>query len=108
MNKRLGARRHKLVRNKRNGRPLAKDTGRGRRIGRPPAGARAGERVKDYPQVSIRIPEDVRAMLNALAEVTSLAQWRVIVNGIRCYLRELPPQQKRLVEARVARMLKMD
>src|SRR5262249_34794030 len=27
-----------------------------RRAGRPPAGAREGEKVKDYPQLSIRVP----------------------------------------------------
>ena len=36
------------------------------RIGRPPAGARAGERVKDYPQLSVRLPDEVKARLNPL------------------------------------------
>lgn len=79
---------------------------RERRVGRPPAGAREGERVKDYPQVSIRIPENIRAMLLALAEVTGLSQWRIVVHGINCYVDELPPQQKRSVEVRAARLLK--
>jgi hypothetical protein len=38
-----------------------------RRIGRPPAGARAGERVKDYPQLSVRVPGDVKARLQAIS-----------------------------------------
>ena len=33
-----------------------KETPERRRIGRPPAGARDGEKVKDYPQLSIRLP----------------------------------------------------
>ncbi len=85
---------------------MVKEFNRVRRIGRPPAGARAGERVKDYPQVSMRIPGDARAMLHALAEVTGLSQWRIIAEAIRCYLRDLPPQQKRVVETRAARLLK--
>ena len=48
-----------------------------RRAGRPPAGAREGEKVKDYPQLSIRVPVEMKARLNALSAVTGLAQWRV-------------------------------
>ena len=32
-----------------------------RRAGRPPAGARDGEKVKDYPQLSIRVPLEMKA-----------------------------------------------
>ena len=42
---------------------MAKASTEPRRIGRPPAGARAGEKVKDYPQLSIRLPGDVKAKL---------------------------------------------
>src|SRR5438552_14974364 len=49
-----------------------------RRIGRPPAGARAGEKVKDYPQLSIRLPEDVKAKLQALSAIAHKPQWRII------------------------------
>ena len=42
-----------------------------RRIGRPPAGARVGEKVKDYPQLSIRLPGDVKAKLQALSIIAS-------------------------------------
>ena len=44
-----------------------------RRIGRPPAGARDGEKVKDYPQLSIRLPGDVKAKLHALARAKRCA-----------------------------------
>lgn len=56
-----------------------------RRAGRPPAGAKTGERVKDYPQLSIRVPVEFKARLNALNAVTGLAQWRVIVEAINCF-----------------------
>ena len=45
---------------------------RRRRAGRPPAGAREGEKVKDYPQLSIRVPVELKARLNALSAVTGL------------------------------------
>ena len=68
------------------------------RIGRPPAGAREGERVKDYPQLSIRVPADVKATLRALSVVRSRPQWRLIVEAIDCYLRERPDDERRSVE----------
>jgi len=69
-----------------------------RRIGRPPAGARAGERVKDYPQLSIRLPGEVKAKLQALSLVASRPQWRIITDAIDCYLRERPEAERRIVD----------
>lgn len=69
-----------------------------RRIGRPPAGARAGEKVKDYPQLSIRLPGDVKAKLQALSLVVSRPQWRVITDAIDCYMRDRPESERRMIE----------
>ena len=69
-----------------------------RRAGRPPAGAREGEKVKDYPQLSIRVPLEFKVRLNALSAVTGLAQWRVIVEAINCFFHELPPNDRELVD----------
>ena len=68
-----------------------------RRIGRPPAGARAGEKVKDYPQLSIRLPGEVKAKLQALSVVASRPQWRIITDAIECYLRERPEAERLMV-----------
>jgi predicted DNA-binding protein len=69
-----------------------------RRIGRPPAGARAGERVKDYPQLSIRLPNDVKAKLRALSLVGARPQWRIIAEAVEGYLRERPEAERQIVE----------
>jgi hypothetical protein len=69
-----------------------------RRVGRPPAGARVGEKVKDYPQLSIRLPEDVKAKLQALSLLAARPQWRIITDAIECYLRELPEAERRMVD----------
>jgi predicted DNA-binding protein len=69
-----------------------------RRAGRPPAGAKEGEKVKDYPQLSIRLPIELKTRLNALSAVTGLAQWRVIVEAINCFFHELPPTDRELVD----------
>ena len=74
-----------------------------RRIGRPPAGARAGERVKDYPQLSIRLPTDVKAKVQALSQITSQPQWRLIAHAIECYLRDRPEHERKLVAELVGR-----
>ena len=74
-----------------------------RRVGRPPAGAREGERVKDYPQLSIRLPGDVKAKLHALSVVSARPQWRLISDAIDCYLREWPEPERRLVDELVGR-----
>lgn len=68
-----------------------------RRAGRPPAGAKQGEKVKDYPQLSVRLPVEIKARVNALSVVTGLAQWRVIVEAIDCLFHDLPPADRALV-----------
>jgi len=67
------------------------------RIGRPPAGAREGERVKDYPQLSVRLPVEVKAKLEALSLLDARPQWRIITDAIDCYLRERPEAERRMV-----------
>ncbi len=74
-----------------------------RRIGRPPAGAREGEKVKDYPQLSIRLPADVKARLQALSLVASRPQWRIITEAIDCYMRERTDAERRIVDELVGR-----
>jgi len=68
-----------------------------RRAGRPPAGARAGEKVKDYPQLSVRLPDEVKATLQALSVLASRPQWRIITDAIECYLRERTDAERRMV-----------
>ena len=77
-----------------------------RRVGRPPAGAREGERVKDYPQLSIRVPLEFKARLNALSVVTGLAQWRVIMEAITCFNDDLPKPERDLVDGLSERLMR--
>jgi predicted DNA-binding protein len=81
-------------------------TNRRRRVGRPPAGAKEGEKVKDYPQLSVRVPQEMKARLNALSVVTGLAQWRLIVQAIDCIVQELPPTDRELVDGLSARLMR--
>ncbi|MBW8862113.1 MAG: hypothetical protein JF601_07045 [Acidobacteria bacterium] len=77
-----------------------------RRAGRPPAGAKEGEKVKDYPQLSIRVPLEFKARLNALSAVTGLAQWRVIVEAINCFFSDLPQTDQELVDGLSERLMR--
>jgi predicted DNA-binding protein len=77
-----------------------------RRAGRPPAGAKDGEKVKDYPQLSIRVPVELKARLNAMSAVTGLAQWRVIVEAINCAFDELPATDRALVTGLSERLMR--
>jgi predicted DNA-binding protein len=74
-----------------------------RRIGRPPAGAREGERVKDYPQLSIRLPAEIRSKLQALSVVTARPQWRLITDAIECYLKTRPESEQQAVDEMAGR-----
>ena len=77
-----------------------------RPVGRPPAGAKEGERVKDYPQLSIRVPLEFKARLNALSAVTGLAQWRVIMEAINCFNDDLPKPERDLVAGLSERLMR--
>lgn len=79
-----------------------------RRAGRPPAGAREGEKVTDYPQLSVRLPIEMKARLNALSAVTGLAQWRVIVEAIDCLLSGLPENDRALVDGLCERLIRAE
>jgi hypothetical protein len=82
--------------------PKVKDR---RRVGRPPAGE-DGEKVKDYPQLSIRVPLEFKARLNALSAVTGLAQWRVIDQAINCFNNDLPKSERDLVDGLSERLMR--
>lgn len=60
--------------------------------------------MKDYPQLSIRVPSEIKARLNALSAVTGLAQWRVIVDAIDCLLLGLSPADRALVDGLCERL----
>jgi hypothetical protein len=79
---------------------LSKRKSTNSKVGRPPAGDR-GERVKDYPQVSFRLPKTARDKLVALSKVRKQPQWRLIVESVECFLRDLPRHE----QAQVARLL---
>jgi hypothetical protein len=69
-----------------------------RRAGRPPAGAHPGEKEKDYPQVSLRIPPDLKSQLYALSVLRAKPQWRIMIDAIECLVRTLPESERRMMQ----------
>ena len=57
-----------------------------RSVGRRPAGARAGEKVSQYRQFTVRLPDDVRTELDAIAGVLRQPAWRVVMDAVRAYV----------------------
>lgn len=76
-----------------------------RRAGRPPGGD-GGERVKDYPQLSMRVPTEMKARLTALSAVTGRAQWRLVVEAIDCFVEDLSSTDRELVDGLSKRLLR--
>jgi hypothetical protein len=65
-----------------------------RKAGRPPGGV-DGQRVRDYPQVSIRVPPKRYAQLAALTRSTGLTRLEIFVRALECYEESLRAQRRR-------------
>ena len=67
------------------------------RVGRPPGGA-GGARVSDYTQVSLRVPETTKTLLEALTGMTGLPAWRLLGDALALYVERLPEDERRLLK----------
>ena len=65
-----------------------------RKAGRPPGGV-DGQRVRDYPQVSIRVPPKLYAQLAGLTRTTGLSRLEIFIRAIDCYESSLRGQRRR-------------
>jgi hypothetical protein len=54
-----------------------------------------GQRVRDYPQVSIRVPPKLYAQLAALTKSTGLSRLEIFVRAIECYEASLRTHRRR-------------
>jgi hypothetical protein len=54
--------------------------------GRPSTGIRPGEKVSEYRQFTVRLPEDVRGELEAASGALRRPAWRVVIDAIRAYV----------------------
>lgn len=68
--------------------------------GRPRQGLRPGERVRDYPTVTIRLPGETQALLRALCSHMELPLWQTVRHLTVCFVRDLPGKERRIVVRR--------
>ena len=67
--------------------------------GRRPTGLKPGELASRYPRLTMRLPPDTIAELDAAARATGFPQWRVIVEAVRTFYGKAPgltPEQLRI------------
>jgi hypothetical protein len=65
--------------------------------GRPRGGVRTGERIRDYPTLTVRAPPETRVMLRALCSSERLPAWQMIRHLVVCFVRDLPARQRRMI-----------
>ena len=74
-----------------------------RKRGRPPTGAR-GEKVSDYPQMTIRLPVETRAKLNTLSLLLATPIWQIVDRAINVYVTHLPKRDQAILGPLVERL----
>jgi hypothetical protein len=75
---------------------------RERPVGRPTTGIRPGEKASDYKRFAVRLPDDVRAELEAASGALRKPAWRVVIDAIKAYVGSGPgltDDEKRVVKA---------
>ena len=65
-----------------------------RKAGRPPGGVN-GQRVRDYPQVSIRVPPKLYAQLATISRQTGMSRLQIFIEAIDCFENSLRISRKR-------------
>ena len=50
----------------------------------------------------------MKARLNAVSAVTGLAQWRVVVEAINCFVHDMPLQDRELVDGLSERLIQSE
>ncbi len=69
-----------------------------RKVGRPPAGLRPGERVSDYQRVTLWIPPDVKQDLDRVSRLLGRPQWAVVVEALTAFQTALPPAERKALD----------
>jgi len=78
-----------------------------KRMGRPPGGKGSHgepERIRDYPKLALTIRPATKAKLDAVAVIEGRPAWRVVEDGIDAYIGNMPPEDRKAVQAVVERI----
>ena len=77
-----------------------------KRRGRPPEGLGTKgepERIRDYPRQLFTLRPSTKTRLRAIAEHEDRAEWRIVEDGIKLYFDQLPPKERRTIDASARR-----
>jgi predicted DNA-binding protein len=58
---------------------------------------RLGDRVREYPQLSVRIPPETKVKLGALSVQQSKPQWRIVVESFEYFVGSLSTSDQRML-----------
>ena len=74
-------------------------------MGRPPAAKDLGSNAmtSTWPRITISAPPGLRETLNAVAAVEGRPLWRIIADAVALYVRNLPVEDRRLIDGLAAR-----
>ena len=72
-----------------------------RKAGRPPGGVN-GQRVRDYPQVSIRVPPKLYSQLATLTRQTGMSRLEIFMEAINCFESSLRARKRKVPRRRAA------
>ncbi len=78
-------------------------TARPGRTGRPPSGP-AGERVSEYPTLTVRLPRATKDALRSLCALRRVPVWKMLDTAVRAYIDTLPADERRLLTQFAAKM----
>lgn len=73
------------------------------RAGRPPSGP-AGERVSEYPTLTVRLPRPTKDALTSLSALRRVPVWKMLDTAVRAYIEMLPADERRVVAQFTAKM----
>jgi hypothetical protein len=66
-------------------------TGKRRGVtGRRPTGVRPGEKASEYPRITLRLPDEALAELDAAGRAVGRPRWRVVMDAVRAYIGAAP------------------
>ncbi len=62
--------------------------------GRPPSGP-SGERVSDYPRLTVRLPRATKNQLEALSTLRRVPVWELVDQAVIAFIEELPDDERK-------------
>src|SRR5262245_5866594 len=78
-------------------------TTRAPHAGRPPSGP-AGERVSDYPTLTVRLPRATKDALISLSALRRLPLWKMLDVAVRAYIDGLPAGERHVLVEFIKKM----